>query len=199
MKKLLSIIFVTVATVGFAQPGKKGKGPSMAPELVPGYYVTAKGDTVKGDIQTNLENEGDLYRSINFFPKGATKVTVVTSKKARAYGFGDNHFVASNIAGQEEIYLKYLAKGRLNFMEFKYSSDGGIVSDYFIQDSKADDANKDLRELKKLNPKFYKKELKPYMKDQPMIHDDLDKFTFTPAKIANSIREYNRFYEGATE
>lgn len=203
MRKLLSIILVSATTLAFAQPGKKGKGPSMAPELVPGYYVTAKGDTVKGDIQTNLENVGELYKTINFFPKGATKPTVVTTKKARAYGYGSNHFVASNITGQEEVYLKYLAKGRLNFMEFKYASgpgaDAPIATDYFIQDSKADDANKDLRELKKLNEKFYKKELKPYMKDQPMIHDDLDKFTFNADKIANSIREYNRFYEGATE
>ena len=42
---------------------------------------------------------------------------------------------------------------------------------------------------------FYKKELKPYMKDQAMIWSDLDKFVFKPEAVANSVREYNRMYE----
>jgi hypothetical protein len=200
MKKLLSLVLIFTTTVGLAQPGKKGKDPKMAPVLVPGYYVTAKGDTVKGEIQTNLENEGLLYREINFKDARSPKVTVITTKKAKAYGFGDNHFTLFSGDPQNEIYLKYMAKGRLNFMEYKFETNVAgkptIVSEYYIQDTKADDANKELRELKKLNEKFYKKNLQPYMKDQPMIWSDMDKFVFKPDVIANSIREYNRFYEG---
>ncbi len=200
MKKLLSIVFVATSVFAFAQPGKKGKDPKMAPELVPGYYVTAKGDTVKGEIQTNLENEGELYKNIYFKAPGAAKVTVITTKKAKAYGYGDNHFVMTPYDAQTEVYLRYLAKGRLNLLEFKYpttvAGNPTIAAEYYIQDTKADEENKELRELKKLNEKFYKKELKPYMKDQPMIWNDMDKFTFKPDAVSNSIREYNRFYEG---
>lgn len=202
MKKLFSIVFISLTTLALAQPGKKGKEPRMAPNLVPGYYVTAKGDTVKGEIQSNPDNEGDLYTTVNFKPAGAaSKLVVITTKKAKAYGFGENHFGLFMIDGQNEVYMRYLAKGRLNFLEFKYPSTYGgapiVAADYFIQDSKADQENIELRELKKLNEKFYKKELKPYMKDQPMIWNDLDKFTFKPDVISNAVREYNRFYEGS--
>jgi len=201
MKKLLSIVFITIAAVSIAQPGKKSKDPKMAPNMVPGYYVTAKGDTVKGEIQSNPINEGDLYKTINFrAPGAASKIAVITTKKAKAYGFENNHFNLFVVDAQNEVYMRYLAKGRLNLMEFKYESTYAgqpiVAAEYYIQDSKADEENKDLRELKKLNEKFYKKELKPYMKDQPMIWNDMDKFVFKPEVIANAIRDYNRFYEG---
>lgn len=201
MKKLLSIVFISVTALSFAQPGKKGKEAKMAPNMVPGYYVGAKGDTVKGEIQSNPASEGDLYKTINFKAPGATsKVTVITTKKAKAYGFESNHFNLFVVDAQNEVYMKYLAKGRLNLMEFKYESTYAgqptVVAEYYVQDSKADEENKDLRELKKLKDKFYKKELKPYMKDQPMIWNDMDKFVFKPEVIANAIRDYNRFYEG---
>lgn len=198
MKKLLSFVFISCSVAALAQPGKKSKDPHMAPELVPGYYVTAKGDTVKGEIQTNPENEGDIYKQINFKAPGQAKLVVITTKKAKAYGFGDNHFVMFAADGNE-VYLRYLAKGRLNLLEYKYptvvAGTPTMAADYFVQDTKADDANAELRQLKKLNDKFYKKEMKPYMKDQAMIWSDMDKFVFKPEAIANSVREYNKMYE----
>jgi hypothetical protein len=203
MKKLLVLSSLFLSVSLFAQPGKKGKEPKMAPELVPGYYVPMKGDTVKGEVQTNLENEGDFYKSIYFKPANSQKVIEITTKKAKAYGFGDKHFAVAPYDGSTDVYLRYLAKGRLNLMEYKYATTKGgspvVESEYYIQDTQADDENKQLRDLKKLSMTFYKKELKTYMKDQPMIWNDLDKFTFKPEAVANSIREYNRFYEGSKE
>ena len=199
MKKLISLIFITAATVAIAQPGGKKGEPHMAPNLEPGYYVTAKGDTVKGEIQTNPENIGDLYKQINFKVPGTAKVVVITTKKAKAYGYGNNHFMLYTVDAQNEVYMRYMAKGRLNFMEVKYATTFAgtptVAAKYYIQDSKADEENKELRDMKELNEKFYKKELKPYMKDQAMIWSDMDKFVFKPEAIANSIREYNRMYE----
>ncbi len=187
-----------LASFSFAQPGKKTKGPSMAPELAPGYYVTMKGDTVKGEIQINHEDECEFYNNIYFKDAKGGKVVVISSKKAKAYGYGDNHFVMMPYDNNKDVYLKYLAKGRLNFMEYKYQSTyagkPAVAAEYYIQDTKADEANANLRELKKLSEKFYKKELRPYMKDQPMIWGDLDKYNFKPSAVANSIREYNKYY-----
>ncbi len=197
MKKLLSFVFICAATVSLAQPGKK-KDPHMAPELVPGYYVTAKNDTVRGEIQVNPENEGDLYKQILFKAPGVAKVAVVTTKKAKAYGYGDKHYMLYSADGNE-FYMRYLTRGRLNFTEMSYNTSIAgtptVMSDYYIQDSKADESTIELRQFKKLNEKFYKKELKPYMKDQAMIWSDMDKFYFKPNEIANSIREFNKMYE----
>jgi hypothetical protein len=197
MKKLLSLVFISAVTLTFAQPGKK-KDPHMAPELVPGYYVTAKNDTVRGEIQTNPENEGDMYKQILFKAPGTPKVVVITTKKAKAYGYGNNHYRVYNADGNE-LYMRYIVSGRLNFTEISYNTTVAgtptVLSDYYIQDSKADDSNAELKQFKKLTPTFYKKQMQPFMKDQAMIWSDMDKFQFKPDAIANSIREFNKMYE----
>jgi hypothetical protein len=194
MKRLLSLIFTAAALTAVSQPKK---APKMAPVLEEGYYVTGKNDTVRGEVQTNPEDETDLYRQFFFRPAKGGKVMPVTAAKAKAYGFGSHHFL--QIAGDAgPIYLERLASGRLNFFEYRYNGkvDGypGIVSDYYAQDTRAEGADVALKDIKKISTKFYKRDLKPYMKDQPMIWSDLDKFTFNKQSVTNAINEYNKFY-----
>ena len=74
----------------------------------------------------------------------------------------------------------------------KVDGEPGIESNYFIRDS----WNRDKEEsFAKISNKFYKKSLKPFMKeDQPMIWDDLDKYTFSKPKLVNAINEFNSYY-----
>ena len=199
MKKIFSILFISSSLLILAQP--KGKDPKMSPTLSPGYYCNLKGDTVKGEIQTNPTNgELDFYNSFNFKPKGAAKVTPISNKKAKSYGFDGRHFTLFPF-GEGFVYLEYIAKGRLNFFEYKImgKKEGQpfVESLYFMQDTKADEANKELRELKRISQKFYKKEIKPYMKDQIATWDNLDKFVFNKEVIGNAIREFNRYYDNS--
>ena len=84
-------------------------------------------------------------------------------------------------------------------MEYKFAGSiagqPGVESRFFIQDTKADESSAELRELKQISEKFYKKDLKPYYKPHPELWSDLDKFTFNKETIANSIREFNRYYD----
>ncbi|MDP1802703.1 MAG: hypothetical protein Q8L81_15180 [Bacteroidota bacterium] len=197
MKKLLSALFIASTAVMMAQP--KGKDPKMAPVLTPGYYCNLKGDTIKGEIQSNpLGGESDFYKGFNFKAKGPAKVVAISPKKAKSYGFDGRHFVLVPLDGTE-IYVEYLSKGRLNFFEYKFDGQvmgqPGIESLYFIQDTKADQSSVELRELKQLNPKFYKKEIKPYLKDQIATWENLDKFSFRKEQVANSVNEFNKYYD----
>lgn len=193
MKKLFLLLVLSSMVVA-AQPKKD---PKMAPVLTPGYYTTMKGDTVKGEIQINPLDETDFYHGFGFKPaKGAGKVTVINSKKAKAYGFDGRHFAV--IPYEEgDIYAEYLTRGRLTFMEYKlHTKQDGVEiigSVFFIQDKAADEA--ELRDLKQISQKFYKRDLKPYMKGQPMIWSDLDKFTFEKNAVSNALKEYNKYYE----
>lgn len=200
MKKFLSLLFVVAGLMAFGQPGKKGKDPSMAPVLTKGYYVNGKGDTVRGEIQTNV-GELDLYKGFNFRAPGATKVVAIDTKKAKAYGFDGRNFVLVPYDAQNSVYIEQLVNGRLKFYEFRYegTEEGRpvIASKYYIQDSQADEKEKDMRELKAISTKFYKKDLKPYMKEQPITWSDLDKFTFNKEAVVNAIKEFNKYYEGA--
>jgi hypothetical protein len=194
MKKLLSLIFVTAALTAVCQPKK---APKMAPVLADGYYVTAKNDTVRGQVQTNPDDETELYRQFNFKATAGGKVATISPKKAKAYGFEGRHFI--QIMGEEgDIYIERLAQGRLNFFEYKFNGkvDGypGIEIAYYAQDTRAEGVDVGLKEIKKISSKFYKRDLKPYMKDQPMIWSDLDKFTLNKPALVNAINEFNRFY-----
>lgn len=194
MKKILCLLFVSASVGLIAQPKKD---PKMAPTTSPGYYVVAKGDTIKGEVRNNPEDPTEFYRNFFFKPAKGGKLMPVSIKKAKAYGFDDKHFVQI-LDNDVEIYAEVLARGRLNLYEFQYNGkiDGlpAIESAYFVQDNMAEGDDVNLKQLKKINNKFYKKELKPYMKEQPMIWSDLDKFTFNKQAVTNAIVEFNKFY-----
>lgn len=198
MKKFLAIILVAAGSSVLAQGAGKNKDPHMAATLTDGYYVTLKGDTVKGKIRNNYDDQLDIYKTIMFAPKEGAKLVAISPKKAKSYGFDGRHFTLIPFdAG--EVYIERLAKGRINFFEYKYretiNAEVVISSTYFVQDTKADENEKDLRELKQISTKFYKKALKPYMKEQPTTWTDLDKFTFNKDAVVNAIKEFNKYYE----
>lgn len=194
MKKLLSVILSLAALTAVCQPKK---APKMAPVTAPGYYVGAKGDTVRGEIQTNPDDEMELYKSFNFKPAKGGKIMPVSPKKAKAYGYDNKHYFQISNDG-EDIYVEVLVRGRINFYEYRFNGkvDGnpGIEYAYFVQDTRAEGEDAGLKELKKISNKFYKKDLKPYMKDQKMLWDDLDKFTFNRQAVITALNEFNKYY-----
>ncbi len=195
MKHLFVFLFLVSSAAMVAQPKK---APVMAPTTSPGYYVTAKGDTVRGEVRNNPEDPTEFYRVFSFRPAKGGKLMPVSIKKAKAYGFENKHFVQVLEDGIE-VYVEVLARGRLNLYEYLYNGkiDGlpAIEAAYYVQDNMAEGEDVGLRELKKINNKFYKKELKPYMKDQPVIWADLDKFTFNKETVTNAVIEFNKFYQ----
>jgi hypothetical protein len=194
MKQLLSFFLIAASLTIAAQPKKAQK---MAPVLASGYYVGSKNDTVRGEVQTNPEDETAFYTGFNFKPAKGGKVMPVDSKKAKAYGFDGKHFILIP-NGDGNVYVERLAEGRLNFFEYRYNGkiDGypAIVSDYFAQDTRAEGEDLKLKEITKISTKFYKRDLKPFMKDQPMIWSDFDKFTFNKQAVVNGIIEFNKYY-----
>jgi hypothetical protein len=198
MKTILTTILLG-ASVSLMAQGPKGKPAKMAALFSPGYYVSTKGDTVRGEVQSNHETEVLFYQKLFFKAKGAAKPAEISDKKAKGYGYNDNHFMLVPFDEQTNVFIKYLVKGRLNFFEYKYTEiEAGkevTRSIFYIQDTKADEENKSLRELTKVSQNFYKKDLKPFMKDQPMMWSDFDKFKFDLPQIVNSLKEYNKLYE----
>lgn len=189
------MMLVTATFVMTAQPKK---APKMAPVLEAGYYLNGKGDTVKGEIQTNPEDELSMYHSFGFKPAKGGKVMPVDTKKAKAYAFGEKQYERISFDGVE-LFVEVLAKGRLNFFEIrdhgKIDGNDAIVADYFIQDTRAEGEDVGLKEIKRLNRRFYKKDLKPYMKDQVNLWDGLDKYTFNKQAVTEAILEFNKFYK----
>src|SRR3954466_3926248 len=185
IRQLCATVLTLASLSAVCQPKK---APKMAPMTSPGYYVNSKGDTVRGEVQTNPEDPVDIYKSFNFKPSKGGKLMPINSKKAKAFGYDDRHYILFNDG--EDIYIERLATGRLNFFEYKYNGkiDGypAVEANYYIQDTRAEGPDLPLKEIKKISTKFYKRDLKPYLKDQPMIWNDLDKFTFDRNAVTNA-------------
>lgn len=195
MKTFFSFLLISSSLLVMSQPKK---APKMAPVTTTGYYVIAKGDTIRGEVVTNPEDVTFFYKQFTFKPLSGGKLVLLDSKKAKAYGYDNKNFVNVNYDGAD-MYVEVLALGRINFYEYKFNgrnSEGydAIESSYFIKDNMAEGKNIKLKELKKIKTKFYKKELEPYMKDQVMIWSDLDKYVFNKQLVINAINEFNKFY-----
>ncbi|MBX3165353.1 MAG: hypothetical protein KF900_12835 [Bacteroidetes bacterium] len=203
MKKIFSVILAASSLAVVAQPKK---APQMSPVLAEGYYVNKqKGDTVKGEVMTNPADITDFHKNFSFKPAKGGKVAPVDFKKAKAYGFDGKAFVLYE-GGGEPLYLERLVTGRLNFFELKYhgknpqTGNQDILSYYYIQDNMGEGEFAKLKEIKKVGKTrgtayVYKDDLKDYMRDQPMIWSDLDKFNFDKQKVMQALNEFNRFYE----
>jgi len=200
MKKIIFGFLALGVLTAAAQPGKKGKDAHMEPVLAAGYYIPLKGDTVKGEVQTNRENDAAGYKTILFKPKNSPKVVELTPKKVKAYGYDDNHFVGQKM-GEEDVYFRYMERGRLVLMEYKFAKvEEGVEkypSIYFVQDTKAagDDKHntKDLNEIPQ-KPPGHKKLLKNFFADQPIILDGIDKWYFKIDEIRKAVVEFNKMY-----
>ncbi len=191
-KKILLVLLVIVGKTLIAQSRNKA---TMLPIMEKGYYVNFKNDTVKGEVQVNPEDPTDFYKQFAFKLPQVKKTKLFNTQKVKAYGFGGRDFVAIEMNG-EKIFTERLVTGRLRFYEYKFNGkvDGvaAIESAYFVRDTGADDP--DLKEAKKLPSTFYKRALKPYLKDQAMLWVDLDKYNFDKNNLIKTFREFNRFY-----
>ncbi len=198
MKNLFIALFTIASISLFAQPGKKGKEMKMTPEYSKGYYLNLKGDSVRGEVQNNMDNEYDFYVSFMFKLKGAGKGTEITPKKAKGYGFDNSHFTILHM-DQGDVYIKYIEQGRLNLLEYKYAGNGDdagkTLTIYFIVDSRAsaDDKNQ-TNVLTQLNEKSHKKILKPFFKDQPILLEQVDKWFFKIDEVRKAVQEFNALY-----
>lgn len=191
------IFVLTLIFAMFSAAGQARKQPKMAAVYVPGYYIGKKNDTIRCQIQVNPEDPTDFYRQFFFISGRSKRPKPLTPAQTKSYGFEGRHFV-SLAADGEKIFAERLTRGRLRFYEYRFNGkingNPAIESDYFIRDSYAEGENASLSEARKISHKFYKKALKPYLQDQPMLWSDLDKYNFDKTKVVQTIREFNAFY-----
>ncbi len=194
MKYILSFLFAGLVFFAGAQANKKAK---MAPVFAAGYYIGKKNDTVKCQVKINPDDKTDFYKEFAFVTPRNKKPKTLLPPQTKAYGFNGRHFVSLEVGG-EKIFAERLTSGRLRFYEYRFNGkmDGlpAVESVFYIRDTYADGEHSYLQEPHKLSNKFYKKALKPYLQDQPMLWSDLDKFNFDKEKVVQIIKEFNSFY-----
>jgi hypothetical protein len=200
-KILVIVLLCGSVNMAFSQAKKGGKNAAMgvSPEFEKGWYLPFKGDTIKGEIQTNAsETEAQYNISFFFKPVNAKKVTEITTKKAKAYGFGDRQFEILKI-NETEYFAEILEKGRVTLyqiFEEKVEKDKKKAEPvYYIVDAQADPKSKlaGVVELPKEKP--YKRVLKELFKDQPMLIENVDKWYLQIDQVRQAIQELNKLYQ----
>lgn len=203
--KLLAIVLIInpfYLLYSQARKGRNNKVPSIAPEFEKGWYLPYKGDTIKGEIQTNAgETEAAFNTSFFFRTPNSKRVTEINSKKAKAYGFADRQFELLKIK-ETEYFAEILERGRIIlyriYQERKDKDKKVAVPIYYVVDTQADPKSKlaSLVELPKEKP--YKKVLKELFKEQPTLIENVDKWYLQIEQVRQAIHEFNQLYQNAS-
>jgi hypothetical protein len=192
-KKLGILLLNLAACTAFAQRNKPAKMEALFADA---YYVSSRGDTVKGELQINPEKETEFYRQFAFRSKGSKKPRLIGCQKAMAYGFGDRNFIRREVEGSMQ-FLERLVSGRLTLYEYCYpgeeNGNPAIRSSYFIED-KSNEQGSGQQQMTRISRKFYKRSLKPYLNEHPSIWNRLDKFHFSETDLVAAISEFNGYY-----
>jgi hypothetical protein len=194
-------LFLAITLLGaHTLTAQRGKAPIMAPVLTKGYYVSLRNDTLRGKVQVNPPHKTDFYAGFSFKKQRANKPKPIDTRAAKAYGFDGRNFEMITYNGKK-MFAERIVSGRLELYEYRVTgkqNDDAIQCHYFIRDKDADESLAELRDLKEISGKFYKKHLKPYMQDQPMVWDQLDKYNFDRNQVIGAVEEFNRFYKPAS-
>lgn len=87
-------------------------------EFTPGYVITTKGDTIKGEIKHNPKKEFDLFSKVTV-KIAENQNKTLKADKVKMYAFGENQFISSTVDG-EPAFMKLLTKGAITLYEWQY-------------------------------------------------------------------------------
>src|SRR5688500_14200851 len=110
MKNIFILLLISISFTLAAQM----RAPKMAPIYSEGYFVNQRGDTVRGEIQTNVEDPTTFYNAFAFKAKLSTKPRLYNTQRAKDYGFDDKYFLMISNDGKK-LFVEKLAQGRLGF------------------------------------------------------------------------------------
>lgn len=156
--------------------------------FVKGYLINDKGDTLRGEIKYNPKKEGDCYSKV-YFKDANGVIKNYKPKKAKGYGFNDQHFVSMDFEGEPKFY-RVLAGGEINFYRMAYEeirmNQLVLGGEYFI--SRKDEPDK----LTSVKEGRFKKQMTEWMKDNPeFINEFEESKDFNADNAAEVVRKYN--------
>lgn len=157
-------------------------------KFVKGYLVNDKGDTLRGEVKYNPKKEQDCYNKV-YFKDASGAIKNYKPKKAKAYGFEEQHFVAMDFEGEMKYY-RVLAVGEINLYRMAYEEirmNQPILGGGYYLAHKGENAK-----LTEVKEERFKKQMTEWMKDNTeFLADYEDSRDFNAGNAAEVIRKYN--------
>jgi hypothetical protein len=174
--QVFSILFCTLSFLGMAQI-----------TFVKGYIINDKGDTVRGEVKTNLKKEKDNFLRVAFKSSDGTQKNY-KANKIKGYGFDTKHYVAGEHDGEQKFYQR-LTIGEILLFKIMFEAINMNVTtfepEYYIK-------QKDQTKYTEVKESKFKKQLQEFMKDNPsMANEYEDGKTFNVEKAVEVITKYN--------
>jgi hypothetical protein len=174
--KIFSLLLLCFTSLAFGQI-----------TFIKGYIINDKGDTVRGEVKTNLKKEKDNFLRVSFKSNDGTQKNY-KANKIKGYGFDNKHFIAGEHDGEQKFYQR-LTNGEVLLFKIMFEAinmnESTYEPEYFIK-QKNQEKYTEVKEGK------FKKQLVEFLKNNPLLANDYeDGKTFNVEKAVEIINKYN--------
>ena|ERR1700741_4269063 len=162
-------------------------GLSAQADYTEGYIVSAKGDTIRGEIKLNHKNEMEVYSKVMFREKNPGQARQYVPSKIRSFSFDGLEYASVRLDNQW-IFMQVVCRGRIMFFEYKPPVALGnerMQSQYFIMKGGFESLEQFFVDSKA------KKHIKPFLADDKEFQKEIENETIDYSGLVYTISRYN--------
>lgn len=153
-----------------------------------GYVITWKGDTLKGEIESNPKKENDCYRKVKFRAGAGMPLKGFTPERLKEYGMDSLIFIYRKIE-DEDVFIKQILFGKIKLYEGRTELLEGTKStfepDYFYL--KGDEAI-----VVQDKPTKFKKQMIALMADNAELIKLIEEEKYNYGNVIELFKAYNQ-------
>ncbi len=182
VKNTSILLFLTIVTITFNHKA------FAQVKYRKGYVIQLKGDTLKGEIESNSKKEFDNFRKIKFRASAGMPVKSFNASKLKEYRMDSIIFISRKI-DDLDVFIKQILTGTHNLYEGRTEETDGketsYLPDYFY--TKSDETI-----LIQDKPSKFKKQMIAFMSDNKEIVKALEEEKYNYASVIELFKAYNK-------
>lgn len=157
--------------------------------FIPGYVVTTKGDTLKGEIKYNPKKPFLQFRKVSI-KISETEMKTLKADKVKKYMMGDTTYI-SWFLEEEQVFIKCLSTGAITLYEAQFEfinskNETEIESQFFIQKNGS-------AEMEKLKSAKFRKQVAEYVSDNAELVKELEEKKYEFENLPDVVNTYNEW------
>lgn len=164
--------------------------PAMAQTaFTPGYVITTKGDTLRGEIKYNPKKSFPQYRKVTL-KISETEIKTFKADKLKKYVMGDTEYL-SWFLEEEQVFIKCLSTGAIALYEAQFEfinskNETEVETQYYIQKNGSSD-------MEKLKSAKFRKQVAEYVSDHAELVKDLEEKKYDLQNVPEVVNTYNEW------
>ncbi|MCW3083419.1 MAG: hypothetical protein JWP12_785 [Bacteroidetes bacterium] len=183
--KIKNIFSITVVVVAAVMAFNTSATAQV--KYLPGYVIMLNGDSLKGEIKTNMKHEFDNFTKASYRKKEGSEIKTFSPAKIKEYCVDGITFVSRNIDG-DQVFVKRLSKGTVNLYEAQVEvlqmNEIKVKSDYYMEKAGG--------EFVKVKSSKFKKQMTDAMSDNQEIVKALEEKKYDYENIVEVVDAYNK-------